>query len=339
MKRIGGGKLQGNQQILDSWAAGNVINPLVVEVTVTGGCNHGCTHCGSQQFKPYPDAKNFIDREAFMRFLSDFTDMGGIEVFYAGWGEPLLHPRIDAFLEEGSQLGLVNVMSSNGSALTEANARKILPQLAWIRFSVNGGDADSYARVHQCPADEFQKLRRNLEKASAVRDRMGLDTRLIVQFITLDSNFRSIEKAVEIHRAAGIDQIVFRNAGNRDHSLPQAWPEIQEILQGVENGRDVTVRWETFSTPEDWPPWSHCHGINFRINLDSQGNLLTCSKHLLTDTTYGNILEQGFAEIWNSQRRKDVFTRVEPGEDISECSLFCQVASDNIFIDHYLTKR
>ena len=333
--RLGGGKLRDHPEVVAAWAGdpGPGPGPLVVEVTVTGGCNHNCVHCGSQQFRPYSEIKTFIERQAFQRFLLDFRAMGGIEVFFAGWGEPLVNPEIEKLVAFSGELGLSNVMSSNGVALTEAKACAILPHLNWIRFSVNGGDADTYAGVHHCAPADYEKLERNLKAADRVRREEGLDVRLLLQFIVLDDNYQTIKQAVDFHKAVGSDQIVFRNAGDRERSRPEPWLEIKESLDEVDNGGDVIVRWETFEQNGNAAPWRRCHGINFRINMESSGQLVTCSKHLIENSAYGNILFKRFPDIWKSKRRAEVFARVESGEGISECSRFCQVAADNLFLD------
>ena len=58
-------KIENNMDHFEEWKRGKNVGPLVIEVAPTYGCNHGCIHCGFQQFDPY--GANNIFKETSVR--------------------------------------------------------------------------------------------------------------------------------------------------------------------------------------------------------------------------------------------------------------------------------
>lgn len=331
---IGGSKLSNHQEHLSAWFEGRSPGPLVVEVAATHGCNHDCVHCGFQQFSPYTDEKTFINSEAFKRFVKDFKALGGIEIYFAGNGEPLLNQSLEECIRFVNGNGLDVTLSTNGILLTEQRFDGVLPFTKWIRFSVNGGNKKTYSKVHKCDESDFDILIKNIRGAVEYRASENLNVRLIIQFIAYEPNWKSLKEIVKEHHNLGTDLLIIRNATFRNGkgSNPPAY--IIDALKEIEGSDKVQVRWETFGQEKELK-WSRCYGINFRSNLDDRGNLFTCFSR---DCTYGNINQTGFADIWRSIQKKEVFARVEQGGDIPMCKNWCPTAYDNVHIENYIER-
>ncbi len=335
-KQIGGGNLQNNVDVLHQWHRGEAPGPLAVEVSATGGCNHGCLHCGYQQFAAYEEIKSFIDADSYRAFLRDFRELGGVEVFYAGRGDPLLNPNIPDFCRQGHELGLRNTMSTNGVPLGARKMAEMMAFMSWVRFSVNGGDAETYGYIHNCSPKDFEKLERNLSAAADFRDQHNLDVKLIIQFIIYDKNFRSLQGMIDLHRRVGTDSLVIRNVIEKDGSNAMVGDEIRAQLAALEQVDTIDVRWETFNVIDKGPAWSKCHGINFRINLDENGNVYTCTRNNSLNSEIGNVREMSFKDIWNSERKRTLFAEIEPGHYIPMCGRWCDVSKDNVYAEQYV---
>lgn len=332
--QIGGSLLAINEQCLNDWINGDNPGPLVVEAGISHGCNHDCVHCGFQQFSRYRDTKHFIDRNIFLKFMKEFKEAGGIEIYFAGNGEPLLHPDIGDFFCYGKELGLRINLSSNGILLNEAMSNRLLPVVNWIRFSVNGGNPEAYATVHKCDSTEFDILKANLIKAVEIRNEHNFAARLVIQFLVYELNWKSIHDAVAMHKTIGTDLLIFRNATFNNQKHIQISDHILDALKEVADEDHVQVRWDTFQQGEQEPNWSKCYGINFRTNLNDKGELFTC---FCTDCVYGNITQLSLSEIWNSQRKRDLFSKIEQGVYIPECHKWCPTSYDNCFIEQKLS--
>ena len=339
----GGSKIRDNQDHFKKWLSGEMVGPLSIEISPTYGCNHNCTHCGFQQFVPYNSQNYLLADERFKLFLKDFSELGGKEIFFAGNGEPLMNKYIDGWFKQGFKLGLSMTMSTNGIPFKkEKRIHSILPYSKWIRFSVNGGDEDTYSYVHQTKKEDFTTLIDALKKCVSFKKNNNLSAILQLQFVCHNQNYKSIEKMCELHQNVGTDQLIFRNVflNKGDKSLHRHKDTIS-ILDKIKDKEGVIIRWDTFEDTTDKLVWKKCSGINFRSNMDHNGNLIVCNRHLHQNENaiYGNIIEKEFKAIWNSNFRQKIFKKIEDQIDLPKCYLTCNPKYDNIYIEEFMGKH
>ncbi|MBF0382235.1 MAG: radical SAM protein [Magnetococcales bacterium] len=339
-KDVGGSKLLNYPDHFQAWLDGKNPGPLVAEVGIVNGCNHNCLHCDFQQFEPYGKHNKYLDLDVFKDFARDFAEMGGVELFFAGNGEPMLHPNFTQIISFAKTLGIDCTLSSNGQILTKKNAEKLLPNLNWIRCSVNGGDSETYGKVHDCQLHEFARLEKNLAQAVELRNLAGYKTQIMLQYIIYDLNYDSIQGVVDLHKRVGTDLLVFRNRIDKEGSKNSVPQQILDQIREIEKEHDkVEVRWSNFRNQPDSPTWSKCHGPNFRIYLDSKGNVIPCARDFYIDSKMGNINQNRFKDIWHSQKRAAIYSKIATGKDIPICGKFCQVAFDNIYVQGWFDKH
>jgi radical SAM protein with 4Fe4S-binding SPASM domain len=331
----GSSKLVTNPKHFQKWLDKENVGPLVIEVGVTYGCNHDCVHCSFQQFDPY-NGVNFIDKDSFIKFLDDFKSMGGIEVYFAGNGEPLLHPNICDFFEYGKKIGLDMTMSTNGEYLTPEVSERILPTAKWINFSINGGNVHDYTTVHKCTEESFYKVCQNIKDFMAYKKEHNLDIKIVMQYIAYSLNKNGIDDIVKLFQDLGADQLNLRSAGFKSEYNTFEDNKIFNKLEEVQDIEGVVVRWNSDMSVA---PWSKCSGINFRINMDYKGNIYPCSKNYYEDCTIGSIEDKSFKDIWNSEKKKITFHRVENTDDTTKCRTWCQCRGDNVYIENFLKDK
>lgn len=86
-------------------------------------------------------------------------------VDFTGWGEPLLHPRIYEMITAAKERGCVTTMTSNGTALNDRNASRLIESgLDYLTISVDGGTPETYNRIRA--GSDFDKLSANLKSLS-----------------------------------------------------------------------------------------------------------------------------------------------------------------------------
>lgn len=92
-----------------------------LRVSLTAACNYACTYC-------VPDGKRLVaaqdelSADAMLRGVAYLIEAAGIERVRITGGEPLVSPKLDAFLRGVSQLGLADIsLTSNAQLL----ARKL----------------------------------------------------------------------------------------------------------------------------------------------------------------------------------------------------------------------
>ncbi len=132
----------------------DIARPTQICAPLTSRCNFGCGFC------PHPAAERHheLSLEQWTRLLADLQDwLGTFRINFLG-GEPFLHPDFFAILEQCHDRGIVTGVTTNGSALTERNARRIaelgvfnvsisLDSLDPSRHDTNRGFRGAHARI------------------------------------------------------------------------------------------------------------------------------------------------------------------------------------------------
>lgn len=118
-----------------------------LRVSLTAACNYACTYC-------VPDGKRLVaaqdelSAEALARGVAYLVEAAGIDQLRITGGEPLVSPRLEAFLVAVATLGLKDIsLTTNGQLL----ARKLpLLQAAGIRrlnVSLDTLDPNAFRRI------------------------------------------------------------------------------------------------------------------------------------------------------------------------------------------------
>ncbi len=88
-----------------------------LRISLTAACNYACTYC-------VPDGKRLVaaqdelSADSLARAVEYLVEAAGVERLRITGGEPLISPRLDAFLRQVSQLGLSDIsLTSNGQLL------------------------------------------------------------------------------------------------------------------------------------------------------------------------------------------------------------------------------
>lgn len=125
----------------------------VVVWNLTRRCNLKCVHCYSESENcAYPGE---LDLEEGRALLDDLKAFGVPAVLFSG-GEPTLHPHFFAYCEHAADIGLRVTISTNGTRITPAAARRLKKLgVAYVGISLDG-----IGRAH----DEFRGKSGTFEK-------------------------------------------------------------------------------------------------------------------------------------------------------------------------------
>lgn len=329
--------LERDEELLKKGLAGEV-GPVSVEVGPVNGCNHECLHCGYTQIFDEKRENQIIPRtEVFYRFLDDFHLLGGKEVYFAGSGEPTLHPDMFDWSDYGNKLGLLMQLSTNGIAFTDRKKEIAVQSMQWIRFSVNGGDAETYARVHGTDIKDYDRLKTNLKDMAAIKQESGSECLLFLQIALFQENYRSLDAMVEFFEDSGAELLIVRRArfeDNKDEWIPDK--AFEDKLKQYDVNERIQVRWDSFSESEVFKCWKKCLASNFKTHMDYQGKMLACVNPDSYSYVYGNICHDRFKDIWFSERKKEIFKEVESLGQKLNCYNLCGIARDNRYINKWI---
>lgn len=121
--------------------------PLFIDIEVTNVCNLKCPFCATtisgDKYK-----KGFIEVNDVKKIIDEGKDNGLYGVKFNIRGEPLLHPKIDYFVEYAKKSGLIDVyFNTNAMMLSDEMIRKMIDaRLDRISISCEGYNKYQYEK-------------------------------------------------------------------------------------------------------------------------------------------------------------------------------------------------
>ncbi len=329
--------------------------PRVVQLNVSDECNLDCVMCN----RSTSDVGGFLERGRILGLVDELYALGLRELFYHGYGEPMLHPRIgDLFATVGSSYPrLRQHVVSNGTCLTEAMVDTMARWGVNARISVHAGNEATWARIN--PASNprlFGTIARGVEGlARSGRSEVEL------LFVIHRTNHDDVDAMFEFAATSGVRRVLFRPMRLYDgqDGLPmndqllldsdQHEVAVTAIARGREKYRgrisvdavsfDVSAYSDGLRRPSSFDFYadrSCLLGWVFSLIL-RDGTVLGCLEESF-DRPLGNVRERTFRDIWWSDNYQAFRTQQQftdrSGLDEKNCLGWCQHLATNRRLDH-----
>jgi MoaA/NifB/PqqE/SkfB family radical SAM enzyme len=292
----------------------------------TNRCNELCDQCPRTHLKREPD------RDLSLAEVIAITDQLPVleRVVLHGLGEPLLNPELPAIVKHLRGRGAHVLFNSNATALGERTGRALIDAgLNELRVSLDGAQAETYARVRGVSAKTLPKIVRNLSAFTRLQRELGAELpRLSLWFTAMRENFAELPQLVDIALAAGIREIYvqrliyFGEGLAREDQALYRKTRNDDLALLAETERRCREHGITFSatgatTPAAYlgasaeqlarRPWSVCRRPRTLAYISALGNVYSCCfapfhPGPARERILGNVFETPFAEIWNGPR-------------------------------------
>ncbi len=325
----------------DDWAKLKKIYPIYVEISPYGGCNHRCTFCALD----YMGYENIgLEFDTLKSTITNMAEKGVKSVMFAGEGEPLLFKDLDLIVEHCKQVGIDSSLTTNFVPLNKNNIQKCIENCSWIKVSLNAGSAKTYAQVHQTKEVDFHRVMDNLKYALEYRKKNNLACTVGVQMLLLPENKDEAKVLASKCKDLGADYLVIKPYSqhlssdthkyeNIDYSQMM---DIEEELVGFNDENfNVVFRANTIKKHiQKRQSYDKCYATPFFWGyIAADGKVFGCSAYLGKDEfCYGNIYDNSFEEIWESDKRKQSYNYVKNDLDIKNCRLNCRMDEVNRYL-------
>jgi len=337
--RIDGHKLMYHVPRVYDWLRGKEIFPVYLELGLYGGCNLRCGFCAFSylSYKPIP-----LDKLALKRFIKDAARLGVKSILFSGEGEPLLHKDIIEIISFTKKHGIDAALSTNGLLLDRNTAMKILPNLSWLRISVNAGRKRTYATIHKTGKNDFGKVLNNIKSAVKIRNKNKHNCAIGMQFLLFPENHRDAPVLARTARDLGVDYLVVKPYCRHPLAKGPQPPKRDLGRFGILEKRlsrystdDFTVVFRDSAMQKigKIKPYGHCLGLSFHAHIASDGEVYPCNAFVgEKQYSYGSLYKHSFRKIWLGQKRKQVIGRIYSGWDINKCREACRLDEVNRYL-------
>lgn len=178
---------------------------------VSNYCNHTCLFCAN---KKMTRKRGFLSLELAEKVLKEAYLLGTREVGFYATGEPLTNPNLAQYIHLAKTIGYTyTYLTTNGALLDEGKLIKLIEAgLDSIKFSINAGKKETYARIHG--KNDFEKVIEHIKFTFHYRKMQNLNYRIYVSFIVNAINENetdTLKRKIQDY----IDEIVFLDVVNQ----------------------------------------------------------------------------------------------------------------------------
>ncbi len=329
-------KLMYHPNRVAEWKKNSDCFPIYVEIGPTNRCNHKCQFCALDWLQ---HGGADINSDVLSRSLEDMAAHRVKSVMFAGEGEPLLHKDLGLFVKTAKNYGMDISMTSNGVLFSKKRAEEILPYLSWIRFSIDAGTAETYAKIHGAREEDFKIMIKNLGDAAEIKRKNNYGAAIGVQALLTNKSLNEIKTLAYIVKTAGADNLQIKPyshhpASKNDLSFNfEAAEKIMPELEAFSDKRfEVIYRTQTIQRLCQEREYNECYGLPFFALIDAKGNVLPCGLFYNNpEFSYGNINESIFSDVWKSEKRQKVIQKIKE-KGINDCRTGCRLDAINRYL-------
>jgi MoaA/NifB/PqqE/SkfB family radical SAM enzyme len=184
--------------------------PSTYNIELTGRCNYNppCVFCVGKNRPNYNPPGN-LDISIIEKSWASLSQAERIND--CSYGEPLLHPRFEPFVERLAFAGIKFGFSTNGLLLTEKKAEFLVKHSGIAEFvvSLNAATPETYYRLHgQDINTVIGNVKRFIELFEAEHGSGELP--LILSYIVMRSNADEVMDFLSLTRSLGVNNVMFR---------------------------------------------------------------------------------------------------------------------------------
>lgn len=322
------------------WLEGKTPPPIYLEVSLCGMCNHGCIFCAFDYLKYNPV---YLRSDKARSLIVQGARLGVKSILYSGEGEPLLHKDVVGIIALTRKKGIDAALSTNGILFDKKSASGLLPNLTWIRFSVNAANSNTYSLLHRSEPGDFATVTDNIEAAVKIRDRNRYRCTIGMQFLFIKENFKEVYAAAKMARDLGADYLAVKPLCLHPQSRRKIKPhnfDMKQLMEIAENLKElqtdnykVIFRMNSFARSAEKKEYLHCFGANFSAHITADGNIYPCNNFAgQRKFRLGNIYENGLGEIWNGVDKVRVIKRLSCYWDVGKCRRSCRLDKINSYL-------
>ena len=318
--------------------------PIHVRIKPTNVCNHGCYFCAyrSDNVSLGEDivVRDKIPRAKMIEIVDDLIEMGVKAVTFSGGGEPLIYPHLAQAVTRLAQGGIKVGALTNGSRLMSKVADVLAAQATWIRVSIDGWDAESYAAYRNTRQSEFGRVMENLSAFAKRGSACVLGASIIVD----EHNAAHIyELAARLRdcgvRHAKVSPCIVSNGGAENNAYHRRFRErvraeleraralCDHGFQIVDHYHDLAERFEK--------SYRSCPFVRLLTVIGADCMVYSCQDKAYTKPgKLGSIRERRFREFWFSEDNRQALTAINPAD---LCRHHCVADAKNRLIHDYLS--
>jgi MoaA/NifB/PqqE/SkfB family radical SAM enzyme len=345
---LDGTKIAWHQDRIRAWERGERIAPITIDMALTRACNFACNYCYAMLQE---NDRSVITSEVICNFLDDCAEIGVKGVSFVSDGESTISPAFVDAVKHGHKVGLSMAVGTNGFVLNKRKLEEILPSLTYIRINISAGERARYAEIMGVKEHWFDRVCQNVRDMVEIKQRLNLPVTIGLQMVLMPEYEDQIMPLARLGKELRPDYLVIKHCSdNEDGDLGVDYSGYQRLYGTLreaealsDDSYQVQVKWSKIEA-NGQRSYQRCYGAPFMLQISGSGLVAPCG--MLFNERYkkfhiGNICEQRFIDIWNSDAYWEVMNYIAGPEFNAQtmCGSLCLQHKVNEFLDGYTKGR
>ena len=272
-------KLSYHYDRVESWANGEKIAPVSVDMALTRACGAMCSFCYAMVQEPQERAS--IKTKNALDLLDDFKEIGVRGVSLISDGESTLSKSYVPFIQHASKIGIDVGNATNGWEWEKEKIDQVLPHLKWVRFTVAAGTPESYSKIMFKGSEHtkvFDRAMSNIRYAVRLKEKLNLDVTLGIQMVLLPEFKDEIIPFSKLAVDLGVDYGVIKHCSDDefgtlgvDYSKYENMYEKLIEAEKLSNEKTkIIVKWSKIEN-KGIPSYKRFYGPQFLLQISGSG--------------------------------------------------------------------
>ena len=294
--------------------------PFTVSIEPTTACNLKCPECpsGLRAFtRPTGNLK-----EDFFNSTMDSLYKELIYLIFYFQGEPYINPKFLDMVKYAHDKGIYTITSTNGHFLNDENAKKTIESgLDRMIISVDGTTQEVYENYRK--AGKLEHVLQGAKNIVHWKKKLGSSKpHLIFQFLVVKPNEHQIPEIYKLAKEIGIDEVKLKTA--QVYDFAEGNPLIPTIDKYARYKEMDNGKWEVKNEL-----LNHCWKLWHACVITWDGIVVPCCFDKDATHRLGDLKQQTFTEIWNSEKYNMFRKKLLKGRDkidiCNNCTEGCKV--------------
>ncbi len=302
------------------------MNMPFAQIEPTTVCNLRCAMCERDRL----DSVGHMRLDQFEHILDELDGLSAVKL--QGLGEPMLNPDFVPMMQALRARGIRAYSALNATLINADNAESLASVADRIELSLDSADPAQFSAIRRGARldDVLDRIRVLVE----ARNRRGQFLELSANAVVHTADRGALKALFELISRLGLDRlnlnvVQFWDIGEGDEPAPKGGA----VLDAEDLDR---IRAEVDSLSWDWSlparmmgpteGYENCSWYRGGIYVSWEGYVTPCCQRPDPRTiNFGNILEQSFGAIWNSdayRRFREALAAGRPPETCRTCTMY-----------------
>lgn len=281
--------------------------PFGIKYEVSALCNLRCIMC--------PLSKGLKRKQgllSFENFKKVFDEITPSYLNLTGIGEPLLNKDLFRIISYARKHNSIVKLDTNATLLNEENANKLLAtNINIVSVSIDSKDKKTYEKIRKNA--RFETTLKNLRNFVKLRNNLKSKTKIHVNFVLQKNNLNEIVELLKFLDSLNVDAIngdialplgENKNIDKRDISIIER-KKIKKQLENLKTNASLNIEHVNEFLEKGYSnERKNCFYPWYYPSITWDGFLVPCCYICDNEIVFGNILKDGFMNVWNNEKTR-----------------------------------